>query len=55
MDEFQLHPPYQTNVIRTDATRAIPTFIPEIRAESILAIDEALKFINGKGTVPPNL
>jgi len=55
VDEFQLHPPYQTNVVRTDATRAIPTFIPEVRAESTLAISEALKPVSGKGAVSLNL
>jgi len=51
MDEFQLDPPYHTKVIRTDAARATPMFIPEIREESTLAISEALKPISGKGTV----
>jgi len=55
MDEFQLDPPYHAKVIRTDAARATPTFIPEIREESTLAISEALKPISGKGTVPLGL
>lgn len=49
MDEFQLPTPHQAKVMRTDATRAIPTFIPEIQDESTLAISETLKPITGKG------
>jgi len=55
LDEFQLQIPYHAKVIQTDVTRAIPTFIPEIREESTLAIGEALKPISGKGTVPLEL
>ena len=41
--------------MRTDATRAIPKFIPEIHEESTLVINKALKYVNGEGTVPLNL
>lgn len=52
MDEFQLPTPYQTKVMLTDGTRAIPTFIPEIQEEYNLTIREALI---EKGMVPFNL
>ena len=55
MDKFQLDLPYHAKVIRTDATRAIPAFIPEIREESTLAISKVLKPVSGKGTMPLNL
>jgi len=55
MDEFQLPTPHQAKVMRTDAMRAIPTFIPEIHEESTLAISETLKPTTGKGIVPLNL
>ena len=50
MDEFQLPTPHQAKVMRTDATRAIPTFIPEIQEESTMAINEAFLPTTGKGT-----
>ena len=55
MDEFQLPTPHQAKVMRTDAMRAIPTFVPEIHEESTLAISETLKPTTGKGIVPLNL
>ncbi|KAF8973287.1 cytochrome P450 [Flammula alnicola] len=41
MDAHQLSNPYQARVLRTDVNRAIPSFIPEILDESILAMNEA--------------
>lgn len=43
MNAAQLENPYQATVIRTDVNRAIPSFIPEILEESILAMDESLR------------
>jgi len=34
--------PYQATVLRTDVNRAIPTFIPDILEESIVAMNEVL-------------
>ncbi|PPR07416.1 hypothetical protein CVT26_013732 [Gymnopilus dilepis] len=43
MDEHQLRNPYQARVLRTDVNRAIPSYIPEILDESVLAMNEAFK------------
>lgn len=42
MDEHQLKNPYQATVLRTDVNRALPSYIPEMLEESILAIEDAL-------------
>ncbi|KDR75911.1 hypothetical protein GALMADRAFT_68551 [Galerina marginata CBS 339.88] len=43
MDAHQLRNPYQARVLRTDVNRAIPSFIPEILDESVLAMNETFK------------
>ena len=48
MDEHQLRNPYQARVLRTDVNRAIPSYIPEILDESVLAMNEAFKH-SGQG------
>lgn len=48
MDVHQLNNPYQAKVLRTDVNRAIPSFIPEILDESILAFEDALKVTDPK-------
>jgi len=50
MDPHQMENPYQATVMRTDVTRAIPTFIPEILEESILAMDQVLGPTMDRGT-----
>jgi hypothetical protein len=43
MDEHQLQNPYQATVLRTDVNRALPSYIPEMLEESVLAIEDALR------------
>ena len=44
MDKHQLSSTsYQARVLRTDVNRSIPTYIPEILDESILAMTETFK------------
>ncbi|PPQ67316.1 hypothetical protein CVT25_005900 [Psilocybe cyanescens] len=43
MDVHQLRNPYQAKVLRTDVSRAIPSYIPELLDESILALEDAFK------------
>ncbi|KAF9452383.1 cytochrome P450 [Macrolepiota fuliginosa MF-IS2] len=55
MDEHQLRNPYQASVLRTDVNRALPSYIPEMLEESILAIEDAfrpLELANGQYEVP---
>lgn len=51
MDVHQMENPYQATVMRTDVNRAIPTFIPEILEESILAMDGAIGLPVHDGTI----
>ncbi|KAF9566781.1 cytochrome P450 [Agrocybe pediades] len=51
MDEHQLSTPYQARVLRTDVNRAIPSYVPEILDESMLAMDETFKDSDSNGLV----
>jgi len=53
MDPHQLDNPYQAKVLRTDVNRAIPSYIPEILDESVLAMDDKFKNKSGNGTPFP--
>jgi len=49
MNEFQLHNPYHVAVIRTEATKTISKFIPDIVEETQLSTGETFS-PNGRGT-----
>jgi hypothetical protein len=49
MDEHQLRNPYQASVLRTDVNRALPSYIPEMLEESILAMQDALRPLQAAG------
>ncbi len=51
MDEHQLRNPYQASVLRTDVNRALPSYIPEIQEESLLAMEDAFKSFRTTGRV----
>jgi hypothetical protein len=48
MNEFQQRTPYQAAVIRSDVTKAIGKFIPDVVEESQLSIQETFS-PNGRG------
>jgi len=49
MNEFQLHNPYHVAVVRTEATKAISKFIPDVVEETQLSTEETFS-PNGRGT-----
>ena len=48
MNKFQQRNPYQAAVIRSDLTKAIERFIPDVVEETQLSMEEALS-PNGRG------
>jgi len=49
MNKFQQRTPYQAAVIRSDLTKAIGRFIPDVVEETQLSMEETLS-PNGRGT-----
>ncbi|KAF8888638.1 cytochrome P450 [Infundibulicybe gibba] len=50
MNAAQMQNPYQAAVARTDVTRAVPSFIPEVAEEAALTLDHALHSQDGKAS-----
>jgi hypothetical protein len=49
MDEYQLKNPYQATVLRTGVNRALPSYIPEMLDETMLAMEDTFRALHTGG------
>jgi hypothetical protein len=52
MDEYQLKNPYQAAVLRMGVNRALPSYIPEMLEETVLAMEDTFRALRTDGKFP---